>query len=668
MAGWTHRDSEQLYSITNWGRGHFRINPEGNVECTPNGASDGKGGQPSVDLSELIESLKRRGVELPILLRFDGVLRSRVRELRGAFDRARAEFGYTAPYHCIYPIKVNQQRHVVEVLLEEGREDESSVGLEVGSKPELLAALALLSGRRSLVICNGYKDREYVETAMLASKLGLQPIIVVEKESELDTILEAYESLGIRPCIGVRTKLAGRGSGRWRESGGDRSKFGLTAHEIVHVVERLRKLDMLDCLQLLHFHLGSQLTHIRALKTAMGEAVQTFIGLHRMGAQIRFFDVGGGLGIDYDGSRTNFESSKNYSQEEYANDIVYTLFEACRDAELPQPAILSESGRALTAHHAVLVTEVLGVASFESQGSAPAVPPDSQDTILNLSELLQNVNLKNYQECYHDAQALREQGLTLFHVGQLTLAERALADDLFWRTCRKIAAITRELEYVPDDLASLERELADTYYLNFSVFQSIPDSWAIQQLFPVLPLHRNTEKPTRLATLADITCDSDGKVDRFIDLRDVKRTLELHSVRPNEPYYVGFFLVGAYQEILGDMHNLFGDTNAVHVDLNGDGKVKITHVVRGDRVQEVLSYVQYFEADLLASLRRSIEKAIDERRITYEESAGLLRRYESGLRSYTYLTRSEHPPAAIPSAAGGAIASSFSSVGEGSGA
>jgi arginine decarboxylase len=638
---WTHRESEQLYNVREWGRDYFRINAKGNVECTPNGpGGDETTAGPSIDLHELIGSLQQRGVELPILLRFDGVLRSRVRELRNAFDRARAEFGYEAPYQCVYPIKVNQQRHVVEVLLQAGSNgDVDAVGLEVGSKPELLAALALLSGRRSIIVCNGYKDRDYVETAMLSSKLGLRPILVVEKASEIDPIIAATKSLGIRPSIGVRTRLAGRGAGRWRESAGDRSKFGLSVREIVEVVDRMREHDMLDCIDLLHFHLGSQMTNIRSLKAALQESVRTFVGLHELGAEIKYFDVGGGLGIDYDGSRTNFESSKNYSLQEYAGDVVYHIFHACDEAGLPHPTILSESGRALTAHHAVLVTEALGVSSFAAVEPPPRIDDGSPIVLADLTEVLESVSVKNYQECYHDALAMREQSLTLFQVGQLTLPERAIADELFWRTCHKILAITRELDYVPDDLAGLERDLADTYYLNFSVFQSMPDSWAIGQLFPVLPLHRHGEKPERSATLADITCDSDGKVDRFIALRNVKRTLELHAPRAGEPYHVGFFLVGAYQEILGDMHNLFGDTNAVHVDVHDDGRVRLSNIVRGDRVQDVLSYVQYFEQDLLASLRRSIEQAIEEDRITFEESAALIRRYESGLRGYTYLAR-----------------------------
>jgi len=638
MATWSHVDSETLYNVPNWGRGYFRINAEGNAEVTPEGPT--VPGGPTIDIHKLIGEIQRRGIEMPILLRFDGILRSRVREINDAFNKARAELDYEAPYRLVFPIKVNQQRHVVEGLMKEGKK--YGMGLEVGSKPELLATLALQAGGEgSMVVCNGYKDREYVETALLASKLGLLTILVVEKFSEIHTILAAADELKIRPVIGVRTKLSGAGSGRWKESGGDRSKFGLTTRQMVQLVELLKERGRIDSLQLLHFHLGSQITHIRALKNALREGTRTLIGLRELGAPIDFFDVGGGLGVDYDGSSTSFESSMNYSLQEYANDVVYHIAEACIDAGIPMPTILSESGRALTAHHAVLVAEVLGVSEFtNSNGVKRAEEPAEEPQILtNFADICEGVTAKNFQETYHDALQLREEGMTLFNVGQLTLPQRARVEELFWRTCDKILKVTRSMSYVPDDLANLERDMADTYFLNFSIFQSVPDAWAIQQLFPVLPIHRHNEQPTRRAVLADITCDSDGKIDRFIDLRDVKRVIELHPLHKTSPYYIGFFLVGAYQEILGDMHNLFGDTNVVHVDIGEDGRPKLTHVVRGDKVEEVLSYVEYFETDLLASLRRNIEKAIEEDRISFEESARLLRRYEAGLASYTYLTR-----------------------------
>ncbi len=636
MSSWTHLDSETLYNIHNWGGGFFRVGPRGNVLVHPEGRQ--QEGEPIIDLFEIVGQIQRRGIELPLLLRFDGVLRSRVRQMWEAFDRARTEYEYTAPYRGVFPIKVNQQRHVVEAMLEEGRKH--GMGLEVGSKPELLAVLALLSGENALLICNGYKDREYVETALLSSKLGLEPIIVIEKITELKTILDAARQLNVRPRIGVRTKLSFAGSGRWKDSSGDRSKFGLTTRQIVQVVDDLREAGYLDCLVLLHFHLGSQITNIRTLKSAMREGTRTFVDLRSMGAPLSYFDVGGGLGIDYDGSSTNYESSMNYSLQEYANDVVYHLAEACREAEVPMPTIVSESGRSLSAHHAVLVTDVLGVTDFGTVGGPTKATEDENELIRNIAYVAENVSSKNYQESYHDAGQMREEGMTLFNVGHLSLAERARVEEFFWRTCEKILRITRQLEYVPDDLSNLERDMADTYFLNFSLFQSMPDSWAIGQLFPVLPIHRLNEEPTRRAILADITCDSDGKIDRFIDLRDVKRTLELHPVRPGESYLLGMFLVGAYQEILGDMHNLFGDTNVVHVDVSPDGRPVVKHVVRGDRVQEVLSYVEYFETDLLANLRRSIERALEEDRLSLEESAQIQRRYEQGLAGYTYLSKS----------------------------
>jgi arginine decarboxylase len=634
MSSWTHTDSETLYNIANWGAGYFRVARNGSVIVHPDGARTPPEAE-GIDLAALVGQLQRRGIELPILIRFDGILRNRVREVWAAFDRARKEFDYAAPYRGVFPIKVNQQRHVVEAMLEQGREH--GMGLEVGSKPELLAVLALLATQRTIVICNGYKDRDYVETALLASKLGLDPIVVIEKYSEVDTIIRAAEELGIKPQIGVRTKLSFSGSGRWKDSAGDRSKFGLTTRQIVKVVERLQEAGLVDCLRLLHFHIGSQITNIRSVKQAMREGTRLLVGLRQMGAPVDYFDVGGGLGVDYDGSSTNFESSMNYSLQEYANDVVYILGEACREAETPLPTIVSESGRALTAHHGVIVTDVLGVTDFSTPGIPPKAGEDDPEIIHELASVCEGVSAKNYQESYHDATQLRDEGNTLFNVGQLTLPERARVEEFFWRICEKILRITRQLDYVPDDLSMLERDMADTYFLNFSIFQSMPDSWAIGQLFPVVPIHRLNEQPTRRAILADITCDSDGKIDRFIDLRDVKRVLELHPLVEGEPYLMGVFLVGAYQEILGDMHNLFGDTNVVHVDLGTDGRPVIKHVVPGDRVQEVLSYVEYFEADLLAQLRRSIESALAEDRLTFEESALLLRRYEQGLAGYTYL-------------------------------
>ena len=551
MPTWNHEKSEALYNVSKWGRDYVSISPEGNVLVTPEGP-DG----PQIDLFELVLTLRRRGLQTPILLRFDGLLRARVKEVNRAFEHAIREYEYEAPYRGVFPIKVNQGRFVVEGLLEEGRKH--GMGLEVGSKPELIAGIAIQAGAGSLMICNGYKDEEYVEMALRSTQLGIKVLLVIEKLTELDTMLSTAERLGIRPALGVRTKLSFRASGRWKDSVGDRSKFGLTTREIVQVVETLRARNMLDCLELLHFHIGSQIPHIGSIKAAMREATNIFLGLRSMGADIRWFDVGGGLGVDYDGSQTNFESSKNYSLQEYANDVVWHIGEACREAEITPPTIVTESGRALAAHHAVLVTEAVGVSGFEDghlepdDGSAP-------DVVKKFADLRGEITEKNYLECYHDAIELRDEAMLLFNTSQLALADRARVEELYWSVCMEALRITRGLEYVPEDLEGLERELSDTYFLNFSLFQSIPDSWAIGHLFPILPIHRLDEEPTRRAVLADLTCDSDGKIDRFIDLRGVKRTLELHSLRKDEPYYLGFFLVGAYQEILGDMHNLFGD-------------------------------------------------------------------------------------------------------------
>jgi arginine decarboxylase len=632
MKDWSPDRAEDLYLVRKWGTPYFRINRQGRVEVTPNSA-DG----PAVDLYELVAQIRRRGVRTPLLLRFDGLLRARVRELNTAFDNARREYAYDAPYRGVYPIKVNQERAVVEALLAEGRK--FGMGIEVGSKPELIAGVALQAGEGSLMICNGYKDDEYIETALLASKLGITAIVVIEKATELDTVFAAAARTGVRPRVGVRCKLSFRSSGRWQDSVGDRSKFGLTTREVVSVVDRLREKGMLDCLELLHFHIGSQITHIRSIKQAMREATNVFVGLWRMGAKVRWFDAGGGLGVDYDGSSTDFESSMNYSPQEYANDIVYALSESCKEHDVPQPIIVTESGRFLVAHHAVLIADTMGVSTFDPVLDAMPVKEEDSEVVHNMAAISGNITPKNYLEVYHDALDLREQAMLLFNTGALSLQERAKVEEYFWRTCHAVLDMTRKVEYVPDDFEDLERQLADTYFINMSVFQSLPDAWAIGQLFPILPIHRHQEKPTRRAVLADLTCDSDGKIQKFIDLRGVKRTLEVHPLKPNESYLLGFFLVGAYQEILGDMHNLFGDTNTVHVDLDVDGKPRLTHVIRGDRVKEVLRYVDYAEDELLRKLRSHVEDALDAGRITYEESALFWRRYEEGLHGYTYLER-----------------------------
>jgi len=632
LRAWTIKDSSELYNVAGWGRDFFSINEAGHVEVTPSGP-----GSARIDLKELIDDLRSRGINLPLLIRFSDILRTRVHQLCGAFQQAIAENEYRGVYRGVYPIKVNQQRHVVEELIEYGRP--FNLGIEAGSRPELLVALALQDNPDALILCNGYKDKAFIETALLAKKLGRQVVIIMDRMGELETILQASRELDIRPVIGVRARLATKGAGKWVESTGDRSKFGLTTAEIVAAVERLRSAEMLDCLQLLHFHIGSQITAIRAIKDALREASRIFVELHALGANMRYLDCGGGLGVDYDGSQTNFHSSVNYSLEEYAADVVSQVAEACNAAGVPHPDLVTESGRALTAHHSVLVFNVLGTNEILLGQIPDKLAKGEHAIIRQLFETYKSVSRKNFQESYHDALQLKEESIGAFNLGVLDLRARARVEELFWATCEKILKIVRELSYVPDELESLEKHLSDTYYCNFSLFQSLPDHWAVRQLFPTIPLQRLNEVPLRRAVLADLTCDSDGKMDQFIDLKDVRDYLPLHKVN-GEPYYIGSFLVGAYQEILGDLHNLFGDTDAVHVRLDGDD-YRVEHVVEGDSVTEALSYVQYSKDDLVARMRRSVEAALREKRITMAESGRFMRRYEEALDGYTYLSVSE---------------------------
>jgi arginine decarboxylase len=633
MRGWTIRDSLELYLVQSWGAGFFTINESGRVEVRPGG--NGGGG---IDLLELVGDLERRGLRPPLLVRFSDILASRVKGLCAAFESAIHEYGYRGRYRGVYPIKVNQQRQVVEEIIAEGAPH--GVGLEAGSKPELLVALALLETPGALIICNGYKDRAYIETALLAQRLGRNTIIVIDRFREIDLLIKTSRELGIRPRIGVRARLTTKGAGKWVESTGDRSKFGLSAVEIVEAVERLRSEDMLDCLELLHFHIGSQITAIRAHKDALREASRIYVELHKLGARPSVIDVGGGLGVDYDGSQTNFHSSMNYSVQEYANDVVAFIQEACDASRVPHPDVVTEAGRAMVAHHSVLIFDVLGVNEMVTGRPPEPVHEDDPKVLRDLSEVWSGISRKNVQEAYHDALQLKEEASTLFSLGYLDLRARARVERMFWDCCEKILRIVRELPYVPEDLEDLEKGLADTYYGNFSVFQSAPDHWAVKQLFPVMPIHRLDERPTRRGVFADLTCDSDGKFDQFIDQRDVKDVLPLHPYN-GLPYYIGVFLVGAYQEILGDMHNLFGDTDAVHVRLDEQGRTVVEHVVEGDEVHEVLSYVEYDQRQLIERVRRTIEAALREGTISLEESARLRKQYEQGLQEYTYLTRDE---------------------------
>ncbi len=629
---WTVQDSIDLYNVHAWGNNYFSVCEKGNMIVHPGGPE-----APALDLKELVDEVRQRGIGLPLLIRFSEVLKARVVEINEAFRRAISEYGYRGEYKGVYPIKVNQDRYVVERIVEYGRP--YHYGLEAGSKPELLAVMAMLDDEDALIICNGYKDEEYIETALLASRLNRKVIIVVEKPSELPLIARIAKTSGIKPRIGIRARLSSKGAGRWEASGGDRSKFGLSARELIEAINFLTEQELLDSFVLLHFHLGSQISSIRSIKDAMRECGRIFVDLYKLGAPLAFLDVGGGLGIDYDGSQTNFASSMNYTLQEYANDIVYGMQEICDQAGVPHPTLVSESGRAVVGHHAALIFDVLGVGEFSVGNIPETLPEKSAKVVKNLLEIYRDVSRKNILEAYHDAVQYKDECMSLFTLVHLTLQERVLVEDIFWALCQKILRLTREMTHVPEDLEGLEKALSDTYFCNFSVFQSLPDAWAIDQLFPVLPIHRLHEEPTRRAVLADITCDSDGKMEHFIDRRDVKNVLELHQIHENEDYFLGVFLVGAYQEILGDLHNLFGDTNTIHVSLIEGGGYQIEHVLTGDTVTDVLKYVSYNKEDLIARVRRAAETALRNKHLSIEDCRQLLRVYEEGLAGYTYLER-----------------------------
>ncbi len=629
VEGWTVQDAVDLYDVERWGKGYFSISADGHLRVHP-----GRDPKQSLDMKELIDRLQVRGLDLPILLRFNGILKDRLKEIHGAFANSIREHDFKGQYSCVYPIKVNQQRRVVEKIIEYGRE--FGFGLEAGSKPELLAVVALTDADMP-IICNGFKDAEFIEMAMLAQKIGRKVIPVVEKYTELALILHYAAKVGVRPQIGMRVKLATRGSGRWQGSGGFKSKFGLTVSEVLEGFRELESRGMSDCFKLLHFHLGSQITNIRHVKGALIESARIYADLRKRGAGVEYIDVGGGLGVDYDGSQTDFESSVNYTLQEYSNDVVYHIQTVCDDAGVPHPNIISESGRAIAAYHSALVFGVLGVAGQGNGDKTPADLPDEYEQPLHtLLETFRNVNARNLLEAFHDAQQALDMAMNLFSSGYLPLEQRALAESLFWQICRKIRRQCEDLEDTPEELQGLDRLMSDTYFCNFSLFQSMPDSWAIKQLFPVMPIHRLNERPSHHAVLGDITCDSDGKIDQFIDRRDVKRTLQLHTF-DGQPYYLAAFLIGAYQEILGDLHNLFGDTNTVHIELTDVGEVLLEAIVKGDTVNEVLQYVQFSERDLIHRLQTAVENAVRQGLLDHAQAGRFVKFYEEALHGYTYL-------------------------------
>jgi arginine decarboxylase len=632
-ASWSIDAARSLYNIEGWGAGFFDINDRGHVVVRP----DRERPDHVVDLYEITNDLEEQGIALPVLLRFSDILRSRIEHLTTRFEQAREEFNYTGGYTTVYPIKVNQQRHVVEEIVEFGKAHR--VGLECGSKPELQAILGLAENTEHMIICNGYKDEEFMRLALMGQKLGHQVYIVIEQLSEIDVLLQVADEMGVTPTAGVRIKLASRGFGRWKESGGEKSKFGLNSAQLMQAVDKLRAADRLDMIKLIHFHLGSQITDIRFIKLGLTELTRFYVELRNLGLDITHVDVGGGLGVDYDGTNSTSDASVNYSLQEYANDVAYTLAEACREHEIPMPHIISESGRALTAHHALLLIKVIDV---ESQADRP-VPELGEDDHQLLREMLadyrdasrKNVTRRRVREIFHDLTFDKERAQEMFNSGVFTLRERALAEQIYFATVNVLAkSIERHRDAFEDIIADLDATLVDRYFCNFSLFQSLPDSWAIDQLFPIMPIHRLDEEPTRRGSIQDVTCDSDGKIDRFVGDKSGNPSLELHEFRDGEPYMLGVFLTGAYQEILGDLHNLFGDTNAVHIRLAQNGGYEVTDLVHGDTVTEVLNYVQFRGSDLLQTFRRKVASA---KHISRQEANTFIADYVAGLEGYTYL-------------------------------
>lgn len=629
MKKWTIEDSKELYNINGWGVSYFGINEEGNVYVSP--SKD----QTRIDLKEVMNELALRDVTTPVLLRFPDILDNRIEQTASCFLKAKKEYDYKAENFIIYPIKVNQMQPVVEEIISHGRK--FNLGLEAGSKPELHAVIAVQCQSDSLIICNGYKDQSYIELALLAQKMGKRIFIVIEKLNELEIIAKAAKKLNVKPNLGIRIKLASSGSGKWEESGGDASKFGLTSSELLEALRILDEKGLHNCLRLIHFHIGSQITKIRRIQTALREAAQFYINLHKMGYNVDFVDCGGGLGVDYDGTRSpSSESSVNYTIQEYVNDCVYTFVDAANKNNIQHPNIITESGRSLAAHHSVLVIDVLETASLPRMSEEFEPTETDHQLVKDLYEIWDNLNPRSILEDWHDAEQIREEALDLFAHGIVDLKTRAEIEGMYWSICREINTLTKQLKHVPEELRKMDKLLADKYFCNFSLFQSLPDSWAIDQLFPILPIQRLDERPTRNATLQDITCDSDGKIANFVTNRHISHVLPVHQLKKTEQYYLGVFLVGAYQEILGDMHNLFGDTNAVHISVK-DGRYHIDQIIDGETVEEVLDYVQYNPKKLVRQLEIWVAKSVKVGKISLEEGKEFLSNYRSGLYGYTYL-------------------------------
>ncbi len=631
MRKWRIEDSSELYNISGWGLKYFSINERGHVQVTP------REGCVPIDIRDIMDELKLRDVSAPLLLRFPDILDDRIRKISGCFRMAAEEYDYKGQNFVVYPIKVNQMRQVVEEIVSHG--NKYNIGLEAGSKPELHAVLAVNTHENSIIVCNGYKDEDYVELALLAQKMGRRIFIVVEKLNELKLIADVSKRLNLRPNIGVRIKLTSSGSGKWEESGGDVSKFGLNSSELLDALDYLQKVKMADCLKFIHFHIGSQITKIRRIKNALREAMQFYVQLSKMGYAIEFVDIGGGLGVDYDGTRSSMgENSMNYSIQEYVNDSVSALVDVCVKNNLPQPNIITESGRSLTAHHSVLIIDVLETTQLPQWNDNDEIGENAHELARELYDIWDKINPSRVFEDWHDALQIREEALERFSLGLLDLTPRAQIEKLFWSVARDVNDMTRSMKHPPEELRKVARMLPEKYFCNFSLFQSLPDSWAIDQMFPIMPIARLDEKPTRNATLQDVTCDSDGKISNFVSPQGASHSLPVHTVKHGEHYYIGVFLVGAYQEILGDLHNLFGDTAAVHISLTKDG-YEIEQVVDGEPVADVLEYVEYSPKKLVRNLEAWVSASMKRGAITPEEGRQFLNNYRSGLYGITYLER-----------------------------
>lgn len=627
---WTKVKSEELYNIKNWSSKFFAINNKGEVTVNPFRRDD----ESAISLVEIISGLKDRGIDMPVLLRFENILDSQITFINKSFAKAMKHLEYKGEYRGVYPIKVNQQQQVVEEVAKFG--ERYNHGLEVGSKAELIAALSVMKNKEAAIVCNGYKDSEFIELGLYATKMGFKCFFVIEMPGELDIILKHAESIDVEPNIGVRIKLSATAGGHWSESSGDRSIFGLNMTQLIEIVDKMRSLNKLQCLKLLHYHLGSQIPNIRDIRSAVLEAARVYAELKKEGAQMGYLDLGGGLAVDYDGSQTNYSSSRNYTVDEYCTDVVEAVMNVLDKAEVAHPTIITESGRSLVAYYSVLIFNVLGVQEFEKYYVQEELAEDVNETIKHLHEASKNITPKNVQECYNDALYYRDQIRDMFKHGRISLRERALSEKIFWNIINDVVKKKQKVRFATDELEDLETAIADIYYCNFSLFQSIPDSWAIDQLFPIMPLQRLNEVPHKNAVIADITCDCDGKIDNFIDLHDIKKTLPVHKVADDEDYYIGVFLVGAYQETLGDLHNLFGDTNVVSIKVEENGEYELTNEIQGDTVSDVLSYVEYDTKHMRRSFRKTTEKAVKDGYISTNEHREIMDAFDNGLSGYTY--------------------------------